>query len=81
MRKILSYFYPITQKIETFQNGIVEITYYNGKKMLNSAHANYSYDSLQLILKYGLTKVDLKQVNAILLLGLGGGSVIQTLPL
>lgn len=47
--------------------------------MLNSAHANYSYDSLKRILKFGLTKVDLTSVDTILLLGLGGGSVIKTL--
>jgi len=79
MRKFLSYLYPVTRKINTQHNGVVEITWYNGKKMLNSAHANYSYDSLQRIMKFGLTKINLKNVNSVLLLGMGGGSVIQTL--
>jgi spermidine synthase len=57
----------------------LEITWYNGKKQLNTKNANYSYGALQAILKYGLEKIDLKQVNSILLLGLGGGCVIETL--
>ena len=57
----------------------MEITWYNGKKQLNTENANYSYGSLQRILKFGLKKIDLKKVNSILLLGLGGGSVIETL--
>jgi spermidine synthase len=34
---------------------------------------------LQAVLKFGLEKIDLNKVNSVLLLGLGGGSVIQTL--
>lgn len=79
IKKILSYFYPITKKIKTQKNGIVEITYYNGKKLLDSKNANYSYGSLQKILKFGINQIELSEVNSILLLGLGGGSVIQTL--
>jgi len=60
-------------------NGTLEITWYNGKKQLNSKNANYSYGSLQRILKFGLEKINLKKTCSILLLGLGGGSVIQTL--
>ena len=37
------------------------------------------YGSLQKILKYGLQQIDLGTVKKILLLGMGGGSVIQTL--
>lgn len=79
MKKLLSYFYPFTTKIKTEQNGIVELTYSNGRKILDSANANYSYGSLQRILKFGLKKIDLANTENILLLGLGGGSVIQTL--
>ncbi len=77
--KFLSYFYPITTKVRTEQNGLLELTYSRGRKLLDSANANYSYGSLQRILKFGLSKVDLSKVETILLLGLGGGSVIQTL--
>jgi spermidine synthase len=78
-KKLLSYLYPITQKVETHNNGVVEITYDQGKKVLDSANANYSYGSLQRILKFGLQQIDLDHTRHILLLGLGGGSVIKTL--
>ncbi|HLV15303.1 MAG TPA: fused MFS/spermidine synthase [Xanthomarina sp.] len=79
MTRLLSYLYPITKTVESDINGTLEITWYNGKKHLNTKNANYSYGSLQRILKYGLEKVELTKVHSVLLLGLGGGSVIQTL--
>lgn len=60
-------------------SGTLEITWHNGKKFLNTKNANYSYGSLQTILKFGLDKIDLNHMTSILLLGLGGGSVIETL--
>ena len=79
MIKLLSYIFPITKTIPSDYNGVLEITWYNGKKYLNTKNANYSYGSLQNILKYGLKQVSLNNINSVLLLGLGGGSVIQTL--
>ena len=79
MKKTLSYLFPFTRKIQSSFNGIVEITWSNGRKILDSAHTNYSYGSLQRILKFGLDKIDSQQLNKVLLLGLGGGSVIKTL--
>ena len=79
MIRLLSFFYPITRKVKSDYNGTIEITWYRGKKQLNSKNANYSYGSLQKILKIGLQKIDLSQCKNILLLGLGGGSVIKTL--
>ncbi|WP_104734907.1 spermidine synthase [Hanstruepera ponticola] len=79
MVELLSYLYPVTKKIKSHVNGTLEITWYNGKKLLNSKNANYSYGSLQEILKFGLKKINIHQINSVLLLGLGGGSVIQTL--
>jgi len=79
MKQLLSYIYPVTKTIESKYSGKLEITWYNGKKHLNSENANYSYGSLQRILKYGLEKTELGNVNSILVLGMGGGSVIKTL--
>ena len=79
MTRLLSYLYPVTKKVDSEINGTLEITWYNGKKHLNTKNANYSYGSLQRILKFGLDKINLQNVNSILLLGLGGGSVISTL--
>ena len=79
MVRLLSYIYPITKKVKSEFNGTLEITWYNGKKHLNTKNANYSYGSLQKILKFGLNKMDLSRCNNVLVLGLGGGSVIKTL--
>ncbi len=69
----------MTRKVTSKYSDTLEITWYNGKKHLNTKNANYSYGSLQAILKFGLEKIELKHMNSILLLGLGGGSVIETL--
>ena len=79
MKKILSYIWPVTRKFPSEFNGTLEISYVNGKKVLDTKNANYSYGSLQKILEIGLTKVNLKSVENLLLLGLGGGSIIQSL--
>jgi len=79
MKQLLSYIYPVTKTIDSKYSGTLEITWYNGKKHLNSENANYSYGSLQRILKYGLERTELANVNSILVLGMGGGSVIKTL--
>jgi len=80
MKKILSYIWPLTSKtVNSETNGELKITYYNGKKMLNTKDANYSYGSLQKILEYGISKIELNRVKKVLILGLGGGSVVASL--
>lgn len=79
MKRPLSYIYPITKTVDSEINGTLEITWHNGKKQLNTKNANYSYGSLQKILKQGLKKFDHTKIQNILILGLGGGSVIKTL--
>ncbi|WP_299363558.1 spermidine synthase [Winogradskyella sp.] len=69
----------MTKTIASKYSGILEITWHNGKKYLNSKNANYSYGSLQKILKFGIEQTKLKKVNSILILGMGGGSVVETL--
>lgn len=79
MKTLFSYIWPITRRIPSEFNGVMEVTYSHGKKVLDSKNANYSYGPLQEILEFGLTKVDLKSVDNLLLLGLGGGSIIKSL--
>ncbi|MCB0455711.1 MAG: spermine synthase, partial [Aequorivita sp.] len=79
MKKFFSYIWPTTRRFPSKINGTLEITYMNGKKVLDTENANYSYGSLQKILEIGLTKVELNAVENILLLGMGGGSVIHSL--
>ncbi|MES2863108.1 MAG: fused MFS/spermidine synthase [Bacteroidota bacterium] len=82
-KKILSYFYPITvyHKPSNISQSL-EVTLYNGKTLLNTKNTNYSYGSLQMVLKKGLLtigKSEISKMNDILVLGVAGGSVIQTL--
>ncbi len=62
---------------ENGPNGRLELWLINGKKVLNSKHANQSFDSLHRIFQKLFLKIDLIKSSPenILLLGLGGGSV------
>lgn len=51
----------------------------DGKKILNSKNANYSYGALEEVLDFGLSHIRAERSSSILLLGLGGGSVIDLL--
>lgn len=81
--KLLSYLIPITifkQKSSVSQT--LEITWTDGKLVLDSKNANYSYGSLQRILRKGLEFIGFEKIqnlNTILVLGVAGGSVIRTL--
>lgn len=81
MKRILSYIYPVQlKKVNSPINGQIEVNLVDGKKLLDTQNSNFSYGSLQKILHYGLKKVDFnKDIKRILVLGLGGGSIIQTI--
>ncbi len=79
IRKIISFIFPLTRKIKSDYNGYLELTQINGKTLLNTANTNYSYGSLQRILHFSLLQIDLSKVKNILVLGLGGGSVLKTI--
>ena len=80
-KKIISYLFPIRLKyLESPINGPMEVNLVDGRMTLDTQSSNYSYGSLQMILHYGLEKIGLSnQTHTIMLLGLGGGSVIQTI--
>ena len=82
-KKILSYLYPITlYKEKSDISETLEVTLYNGKYLLNTKNTNYSYGSLQTILKKGLSEIgttEIAKMNHILILGVAGGSVVKTL--
>ena len=80
IKRILSFLLPMhIAHVQTDKNGLVELSFCNGKKLLNTPHANYSYGTLQAILRFVLKKIDAKNITTVLLLGLGGGSVVETL--
>lgn len=78
-RKWLSYILPQTRYIESSLNGKLEVGWIEGKKVLDSKYTNYSYGPLQEVLEYGLDKISLASVESALILGMGAGSVIQSL--
>ncbi len=83
VQKFLSYFIPIS--IKKFNSEIsksLEVTWNNGELVLDSKNTNYSYGSLQRILRKGLKFIGferIKNFENILVLGVAGGSVIKTL--
>lgn len=83
LRRLLSYLIPVTifqKKSSTSKN--LEVTWNNGQLVLDSKNTNYSYGSLQRILRKGLKYIGfqrIRKMNHILILGVAGGSVIKTL--
>jgi spermidine synthase len=81
--KLASFIYPIKYKtLQSDYSGVVELTYYNGKLVLDTANTNYSYGNLQRILDRSINKIydkNFTKIENILILGVAGGSVIQTL--
>ena len=76
IKNILSYIWPQTKKKQSDFSGEIELTVFQGKKMLDTKNANYSFGSQQVILEKGLAQIDFSSVNSILLLGLGAGSTV-----
>lgn len=81
MRNLLSYLFPQNiLKQKSALNGLLEVNLVNGKKILDSSHSNYSFGSLQKILKRGIQEIPLiTESKNILILGMGAGSVVETL--
>jgi len=82
-RKLFSYIIPLNiSKQKSNISQTLEITWTDGKLVLDSKNTNYSYGSLQRILRKGLKIIGfekIKTMNTILILGVAGGSVIKTL--
>ena len=83
VRKLFSYFIPINvYKKKSSVSQSIEITWNNGQLVLDSKSTNYSYGSLQRILRKGLKYIGFNRIRnfeSILVLGVAGGSVIKTL--
>ena len=83
VKRILSYLLPI--KIYQRKSSVskkLEVTWNKGQLVLDSENTNYSYGSLERILRKGLLYIGfdrIKKFENILVLGVAGGSVIKTL--
>lgn len=83
IRKLFSYFIPINVYSKNSKvSKSLEVTWNNGELVLDSKSTNYSYGSLQRILRKGLKYIGFERIRNfenILVLGVAGGSVIKTL--
>ena len=65
IRKLLSYLIPITiYKNKSSWSKSIEVTWANGELVRDSENTNYSYGSLQRILRLGLKKIGFRQIKA-----------------
>lgn len=82
-KKLASFLIPINiYKRKSAVSTTLEVTWANGELVLDSKNTNYSYGSLQRILRTGLKSIGferLQMMESILVLGVAGGSVIKTL--
>jgi len=82
-KKILSFFIPVNiYKRQSAVSQQLEVTLNNGKLVLDSKRTNYSYGSLQRILRKGLHYIGFERIRgfeSVLVLGVAAGSVIKTL--
>ncbi len=78
IKKWLSYLFEI--KEEAYKSDVsdyLEVSWVNGKKVLNCYHANYSFGSLSHVFDIAFQKVDIQHQNIqkVLILGYAVGSV------
>lgn len=66
-------------KIRSKYSGILEIRMDRGQKVLDSPNTSYSYGNLQKVWDKTLERITLSHKQRVLVLGMGGGSVIQLL--
>ena len=76
-----SYIWPVTiNNYSSSHSGELYIRYFLGKKVLDSKHTNYSFGGLQKVLKRALELLPFNlDTKKILILGLGAGSVLETI--
>ena len=83
LKKIVSFLIPVNiYKRKSSLSNSLEVTWTNGELVLDSKNTNYSYGSLQRILRKGLKIIGfetIQKMESILVLGVAGGSVVKTL--
>lgn len=60
-------------------NGKLTVTWEGDRKVLNSKNTNYSYGGLQEVLNRGLRQISMINISSVLVLGMGAGSVVDSL--
>ncbi len=81
LKKFFSYLYPIRLKnISSNYSNSLELSYENGKLVVNTKHVNYSYGSLHRLFREVISKLmPIAESSKILILGFGAGSIADIL--
>lgn len=81
LKKFFSYFYPLILKTyHSDFSGQIELSLQNGKLVVDSANANYSYGLLHELFQEVLREFDLNRKDLkVLILGFGAGSIAKIL--
>ncbi len=74
---IISYAHPFTSYRQSEHTGTLHIVTRDGKKILESDNANYSFNSLHRIMRFVFNEVEIQEGDDILLLWLWWGSVLK----
>lgn len=79
--RLFSYVWPVRVARITGRHGPLDLAWQNGRLVIDSAHANQSHGSLQEVWRRTLrmTRVGERHVERVLVLGLGGGGIVQLL--
>lgn len=82
-KQLLSYILPINIfQIKSEINQNLEVTWNNGRLVLDSKNTNFSFGSLERVMNVGLKKIGKETIasyQSVLVLGVGGGSVLKLL--
>lgn len=81
LKQALSYFFDIPiKKVDSTFSGTLYVAWSAGRKVLNTAEVNYSFQSLHRVFRWSFKRAGLPDsIQRVLLLGLGGGSVVEIL--
>lgn len=78
--KWFSFVWPISiKKVDSPVNGLLELEWQNGRKVLNAQTVNYSFGNLHTVMQFAMKEMAKHNVlfNKVLILGYGGGSAAE----
>ncbi len=82
-KQLLSYILPINIfQVESEINQNLEVTWNNGQLVLDSKNTNFSFGSLERVMQIGLRTIGKEKItsyHSVLVLGVGGGSILKLL--
>ncbi|CAN5915737.1 hypothetical protein BH11BAC7_BH11BAC7_36480 [soil metagenome] len=82
LKKVLSWIWPLpVKRVEGKLTAVLEVTYEQGKKVLNAGEVNYSFGALHAVFRIALQKAKIIESPPadVLILGFGVGSIASIL--